>query len=301
MCSTLAYHVIETVDQAVQHRKSYGGYAVMKYVFIGGDDRTAHAVEYIKQADEHASRYCGSVDISTLRSELSDCDVLVLPFPLFSFDKSIRGITNVTLDEILSMTSDSAMILCGKRVRPLTGSGVRVREYGENEEYLMCGAYLTAEGALGHLLLEYPRELREKRIVLTGYGRIGKALYALLLPFTNNITVVARRREVIDELVDDGVVACDFSMLAHACVSADIVINTVPKLVFDNKVLSCMPRDAYLIELASAPGGFDKEAVANNGNILNALPALPGRCAPVSAGEALGTAVLKMTKTNGDE
>lgn len=271
----------------------------MKYVFIGGDNRTTHAVEYIKVKNEDACRIHGATDISALRAELAECDVLVLPFPLFSKDKCIRGVTGVALDDILAMANEKTMILCGKRVPILAPRGARVHEYAEDEEYLIRGAYLTAEGTLGHILLEYPSELREKRIVLTGYGRISKALYTLLSPFTTNITVVARRHDVIDELAAIGIDACDFGMLAHACKSADIVINTVPKLVFDRHVLSCT--NAYLIELASSPGGFDKAAVEACGNVLHALPALPGTCAPVSAGRALAIAVLKMTRSNGDE
>jgi dipicolinate synthase subunit A len=46
-----------------------------------------------------------------------------------------------------------------------------------------------------------------------------------------------------------------------------------------------------LLELASAPGGFDTEAAEKLGLKIIAAPGLPGQCAPYAAAELIRDAI----------
>ena len=66
-----------------------------------------------------------------------------------------------------------------------------------------------------------------------------------------------------------------------------LLLNTVPAQVLDDTMLASIPKDTWLLELASAPYGFDREAAQKLGLRCEVLPALPAKYAPVSAAMAL--------------
>ena len=78
-----------------------------------------------------------------------------------------------------------------------------------------------------------------------------------------------------------------------------VLFNTVPERVFDVPLLSALPQNCILIELASAPGGFAPELANSMG--LKVIPAqgLPGRFYPEAAGNILADAVCKILRANG--
>ena len=65
------------------------------------------------------------------------------------------------------------------------------------------------------------------------------------------------------------------------------MVNTVPERVLGEAFLCCLPETALLLELASAPGGYDRNLAENLGLRCLAAPGLPGRSAPQSAAELL--------------
>ncbi|MBQ3481971.1 MAG: dipicolinate synthase subunit A, partial [Oscillospiraceae bacterium] len=56
-------------------------------------------------------------------------------------------------------------------------------------------------------------------------------------------------------------------------------------------MLCAAAEDALLLELASAPGGFDRSLADNIGLRAVAAPGLPGRCASQSAAELMREAI----------
>ena len=81
----------------------------------------------------------------------------------------------------------------------------------------------------------------------------------------------------------------------------DFVVNTVPAEVFDKKLLGCFGEDVLLLELASAPGGFDAEAAAERGLKTVSAPGLPGKYAPYSAAELMRDTIYAIINESGDE
>ena len=63
--------------------------------------------------------------------------------------------------------------------------------------------------------------------------------------------------------------------------SLDLVYNTVPYRIVDKSVSNGFKGDAFVMELASAPGGFEDDGIAVR------APALPGRMMPEEAGKAI--------------
>ena len=65
----------------------------------------------------------------------------------------------------------------------------------------------------------------------------------------------------------------------------------MPARVLDDAVLCSAAEGALLLELASAPGGFEKTLAENIGLRVLSAPGLPGRYAPRRAAEILCEAI----------
>ncbi len=65
------------------------------------------------------------------------------------------------------------------------------------------------------------------------------------------------------------------------------MLNTVPARVLTDAFLCCLEPETLLVELASAPGGFDAPLARNIGLRVLEAPGLPGRVAPEAAATLL--------------
>lgn len=65
---------------------------------------------------------------------------------------------------------------------------------------------------------------------------------------------------------------------------------------FSDAMLCLAPAGTLLLELASPPGGFDRNLAENIGLKTVAAPGLPGKCAPYTAAELLRDTVYDIIK-----
>ena len=267
----------------------------MKIVFIGSDMRMQYACDYISRCGYDASIISfnndSAVDHDRVIKTVHASDVIVLPAPVSNDGINIRGTESksgsLKIADVIENVKSNSVVFAGKLSEALIKK-INYINYLEDEEYLLDSAYLTAEGTLGHLLSEYPKALAKSSIVLTGWGRIAKYLYKQLESYTKNITVVLRNQETAKKLIADNISVRDFSYPDKAIKQCDILINTVPAGVITRETLSKLDKDTYIIDLASLPGGVDFDAAKEFGITCKHLLALPGKCAPVSAGYSLG-------------
>ena len=74
----------------------------------------------------------------------------------------------------------------------------------------------------------------------------------------------------------------------------DLVFNTVPARIFDEKLLKNTDRHTLLTDLASLPGGVDFEAASALRIDAQRALSLPGKCAPKAAGDIIKTTVFQI-------
>ena len=146
-------------------------------------------------------------------------------------------------------------------------------DYTENEEFLKKNAYLTAEGAITLYYNEVKETLLNKRVLVLGYGRIGKYLSKMLKSLNCDVSVYARRQEVKNEIVLDG-----YNSVSLKNNNYDVVFNTVPSIVVSDEFEDCI-----CIELAN---GFSNKNKVINGN------GIPGKMFPKTASKFILDAIL---------
>ena len=163
-------------------------------------------------------------------------------------------------------------------------------------DFVTGNAALTAEAAVGLLMAESERSLAGAKILVLGFGRIGKLLAQKLSRLGAQVTVLARKdadRALARALGYDSLTP---QALEGAVGGYDCIVNTVPARVLGDAALCCVSQEAVLLELASAPGGFDRTLAQNIGLHVLHAPGLPGRRLPRSAAELLRAAVYEIIR-----
>ncbi|MBR2370932.1 MAG: hypothetical protein IKA82_02810 [Clostridia bacterium] len=285
----------------------------IKVVVIGGDARQLYVTKHLELNGLSAIHLCTDSSGSlTLKEALDGAHAVILPLPSSNDGVRInspRAIRFTELVEITSALSPTPLILGGKLPPSFKNyakeKGVKAIDYYENESLQIKNALPTAEGAVYLAMQELDITLDSCRAAVTGYGRISKALCALLKAMGAEVTVAARRQS---DLAYAGINRYKtlrithvngISSLSELCQGYDVIFNTVPCWIFDRSLIQNISHDTKLIELASAPGGFDIGALNDCGVTVIRGAALPGRYAPSTAGRIISETVIEILQSEG--
>ena len=190
-------------------------------------------------------------------------------------------------------------VLCGGRVDPVTAAlaaerGLTLRDYFAREELAVANAVPTAEGAVQIAMEQLPITIHGARVLVVGFGRVGRALAQRLAALGAKVTVAARRYESLAWAQASGYGAEQTGQLAGWLCGYDLVVNTVPALVLGEAELADLKPDCLVLDLASKPGGVDLEAAGRLGRTVIWALSLPGKVAPVTAGAAIKNTIYHM-------
>ena len=144
-----------------------------------------------------------------------------------------------------------------------------------------------------------PRALAGMDCMVIGWGRIGRLLTELLVALGAKVTVASRTASGRNRAVERGAEAADTGDIAAALPGRKLIYNTAPAMVLDAGALAHADPNAMLIDLASPPYGIDLAAAWRMGLRAWREPALPGRCCPRSAAEALLRAIDRHERGEG--
>lgn len=264
----------------------------MKIAFIGGDARTVVIGRLF--ADEGHDCYCyglekypeGTEPIKQACPEecLRGASAVILPLPCT--EKGGARIfapfsdNELTLNDITSR-AEAGTVICGG----MTGESGITDYY--DEPLQIRNAIPTAEGAIAIALEEMPVTLCGSKTLILGFGRIGRCLAERLKALGSSVTVAMRKETDRAWAENMGVDATDFRHLEERLKQSDAVFNTVPSTVLRRSELECVRMGVPVIDLASRPGGLDFGEAGRLGvKVIWAL-SLPGKYAPVTAGEAI--------------
>jgi len=168
--------------------------------------------------------------------------------------------------------------------------GIVTTDYFQSESLQLRNALPTAEGAIAIAMKELPVTIDGLCCAVIGYGRIGRLLSQKLKALGATVTVYARRSEIRAEAEVNGHSARPlseengYSDLRKLPPNCRAIFNTVPVWTLTRDILEEISKNCVLIDLASAPGGIDVGAAQELGLRSVWGTALPGKCAPESAG-----------------
>ncbi len=287
----------------------------IKIAVIGGDLRQLVVARELARDGFEVALYgfdstvydCGdAVKCFRMSDALNESGIIILPVP-FSTDNcrinSPLTKKEIRLEELFSQLDGKQLIfagLCNTVLEEYAGNkGALLIDYMKCEELNVLNAVPTAEGAIEVALREMPKTLHSCKILITGYGRIGKLLASMLRGMGNDVTVSARSSEAIAWIRAMGYKYIHIDSLKHNVCDYDVIFNTVPYMLFSPSVLKEAQKGTLIVDLASKPGGVDADYAEKCGvNVVWAL-SLPGKCSPVTAGEIIKETIFDIMKKRG--
>lgn len=170
---------------------------------------------------------------------------------------------------------------------------IKVCDYYESEKLLKENALLTAMAATKKI----SGYLESKKIMVVGFGRIGKALGKLLKENGRDFCITARKQDDLAQMSKLGYHYHETGKIKEIIKDFDIIINTVPARVLSEEELKSAKKSCVILELASPPYGTDFDYCDQNSINYTVASGLPGKYYPHEAARVIYASILNNIKS----
>lgn len=265
-----------------------------KISIIGGDLRIKKLAEMMTK--DGIKVYTYGLDIqdnviqcNSIKELVQSSDIIIGPVPFCSNGRTI----NATFSNEEILLTDFTKELNGKRFiagaikenvyELLKDKNVEIIDILKREELSVLNSISTAEGAIQIAMENTEITLSGSNILILGFGRIGKVLAKMLDGIGANVYCEARKPQDLAWIQAFGYTTIDLKNLNQNLDKFDVIMNTIPSVVLDESNLDKVKQDCLIIDLASNPGGVDREEVKRRKIKFVWALSLPGKVAPVTS------------------
>lgn len=272
-----------------------------QFLIMGGDSRQICLNRLLSQAGARTRFYYDRPSSPfSLREAMENSHIILCPVPFTKDGKTVYSENSLPGLEIHTFTA------CLKNTHILFGgnipSSVRERcdslsipchDFMQMEDVAWKNAVATAEGAVAEAIALSPRNLYRSRCLVFGYGRCASILADRLKGMGASVTVAGRDASQLVRAHCLGYDICLLKELKTVIGEFDFIFNTIPSLVLDAALAKQLQENAAVIDIASAPGGVDFQALERLNIRARLCPGLPGRYSPLSSAIILYEAVME--------
>jgi dipicolinate synthase subunit A len=200
----------------------------------------------------------------SLRDAARGADCVVLPLPVTAKADLLNAPLSdgeYSMKKVLDAL-DPGSVVCAGRVDEGTARiaherGLELVDYFLREELIVYNGVATAEGAVALIMQDTPVTLWRSRVLVVGFGHIGKLVADRLKALGAEVWVSARKYGDMAWIEALGMRALDTRALEGHLGMFDVVVNTVPAPVLGEARLREIKKTALCVDLASKPGGAD--------------------------------------------
>lgn len=274
-------------------------YMINKISIVGGDLRVVKLAEML--VEEGAEVFTYALENADMQEDVNKCntleetiekaDIVLGPIPFSSNNKFINSPFSdkkIEVEPLLKMLSGKTLIAGSIKPDVLDmakENNVKIIDILKREELSVLNAISTAEGTIKIAIEETPKNLHGSNILVMGFGRIGKVLSNMLKGIGAKVACEARKTSDLAWIKAYGYEPIPIANLKENLHRFDIIINTIPYIILDKDNLENVKRDALVIDVASNPGGVDREAIKEQKIKFIWALSLPGKVAPVTSAE----------------
>lgn len=225
----------------------------------------------------------------TVTETVKNSKVVVGPIPLSSDRKNLSmPFSNIKfdVDEFISCIEGKTLIagnIVEETKRKLEQSNIQYIDLLKREEFTVLNTIATAEGTIQIAMEETQKTLHGSKVLIMGFGRIGKVLAKMLDGIGAKVYCEARKNEDIAWIKAYGYEPIHLNNLNEHLGEFEIIISTIPFQILDKDRLELVNKDAVIIDLASNPGGVDRKAAKEKDLKLIWALSLPGKVAPLTS------------------
>lgn len=269
---------------------------------VGGDLRIVKLIEMLAKekfliytyAIENADvlkEYEEVIELSSLNELQNSTEIIISGVP---FSNNMQEVNDPFSDKKI-LVQDLFKNIQGKTL--IAGSispnveslakqyNIKVIDLLKREELAVLNTISTAEGTIQIAMEETAKTIHGSNVLVMGFGRIGKILCKMLSGIGAKVYAEARKNEDIAWIKAYGYNAIYLNELKETLGQYDIIINTIPSLILNREYLSNVRQDALIIDIASTPGGVDRQAAKELGIRSILALSLPGKVAPITSAE----------------
>ena len=286
---------------------------MQKIAVIGGDLRMVKLVEMLAKDDfevytyalekaESISKMKNVIQKISIQEALKDTKVVIGPIPLSSNNISINtpfSENKVTLEKLIHVLPGKRFIagnIKTELIEEMKQKNIDVIDLLKREELVVLNTISTAEGAIQIAMEETIKTIYGSKILVLGYGKVGKILANMLKGIGANVYCEARKNVDLAWIKAYGYVPIHLSELEKYLSEFDIIINTIPTLILDKQRLERVKKECLIIDLASNPGGVDKGEAKKMGIKTIWALSLPGKVAPLTSAEFIKDTIYNVLK-----
>ena len=219
-----------------------------------------------------------------------NCDNIILPI-LTTRDRTTISGTDIKINDLSLKIADDSTIFCGKQelLNGKFNDKIKVFDYSSSELFLLKNAELTSYGILKILFEHSKKTFNKIRILISGFGRIGKTLTKLLVGLNCDVYVLGNKEK--DSFWINNFGANELKKLRD--LKFDFIINTVPSMIFSNEIIKNVNFETFFIDVSSKNGIDKKSCEENKMKYLQAL-GIPGRYFPYEAAEIIKDSIFNI-------
>lgn len=282
---------------------------IKKIAIVGGDLRIVELAKMLANDKYEVSTYGmekakfpGINLANTLEECIEEADMIIGPLPLSSNAQDVNmpfSYNKLSIQEFIEKSAGKSVIagVIKPEIYELAKiHKVNLMDIVKREELAVLNAISTAEGALQIAISETSKNLHGNKVLVMGFGRIGKILAKMLDGIGARVSCEARKTTDLAWIQAYGYERINLIDLKSHLGEFDIIFNTIPYMVLDKENLKETREDALIIDLASNPGGVDREAVKQLKRKFIWALSLPGKVSPITSAQFMQETLYNMFK-----
>jgi dipicolinate synthase subunit A len=266
------------------------------FAVIGGDKRNI-VLSKMLSGQGHSVRSYGFVNYEretpmqckNLYEAIDGADYIIGPIPCSHnggvFNAPFHN-SPVYVDDALRLIKPNQVFIAGymkPEILELAAKyNIRAVDMLKREELLIANAIPTAEGAIKIAIEETEITLHGSKMMVIGYGRVGQVLSGMLRGIGAKVYAVVNKNEAASRAASHNHQVIQFKDFERYLKSADVIFNTVPKVLLNRQNMKNIRKDTLIIDLASPPYGVDLNDSREFGLKVLYTNSLPGKIAPVT-------------------
>lgn len=200
---------------------------------------------------------------------------------------------NITIDELKEKLCYKTFV-AGGIPNSFYNNTINNIDLLQNEKLTILNAIPTVEGTIKIAIEEREETIFESNVLICGFGRIGKILCDRFFDLGANVFCSARKESDLTWIREKRYIPIEYNDICKYANKFDLIINTVPTKIIDKEKLDCLNRNILIIDLASNPGGIDKNYAEKIGiRVISAL-GIPGKEMPNTAAKYIKEIIDKI-------
>ena len=288
-----------------------------KFLVLGGDLRSVKLAEMLAEDGnkvitfglERANEIIDNDDLeicNSLKMAIDKADIIVGPVPFSSNGENINtpfSDDKIMIDDLLK-SNKKKLFMAGNINNDininLKDKYLDVVDVMKREELAILNTIATAEGTIKVAIENTDKILQGSKVLILGFGRVAKILASKFSSLSAVVTCSARKISDLAWIEAYGYNSLNINEMLYDLKDFDIIINTVPHTIINERELKHMDPNVLLIDLASAPGGIDSKAAQRMDLKFVWALALPGKIAPVTSAQIIKETIYNIIEEKSD-